>query len=110
MFHRVFVVWFGCLMSVFFVLNLAGFAQHEMGEGKRWTAGFPCQIAEWTRLGDYRKFNFYPWSILWNALICVLVSAALAYFCASARSAKQGDREITSRNDATVDALKRKGA
>jgi hypothetical protein len=86
MLWRAFTVWFASLMALFLAINLAGFLLCGVGEGKRWVAGFPCLIAEWIILGEYRESHFYPSSIFINTAISVMVSATLAWLCASSRA------------------------
>lgn len=54
-------------MTLFVAANLAGLVLHGT---KRYTVGFPCPVAEWIVIGEYRESNFYPSSIF----ICVMLN------------------------------------
>ncbi len=79
-FRRAFVVWFASFMALFIAANLAGFV---LRGGKRYAIGFPCAIAEWIVIGEYRDSNFYPLSIFIDAVVCAAVSVILARLCVS---------------------------
>lgn len=84
-FRDAFAGWFASLLVLFLLLNVGGFFV-PFGDAKRVATGFPCVIVEWIQIAEYRETNYYPSSILINALVSVTVSVTIAVVCASARA------------------------
>jgi hypothetical protein len=88
-FRRAFLGWFAPLMTLFVVLNLLG--SHG---SKQHTVGFPCVIAWWIEIEEYRSATeFAPSSIFINAVVALAVSAMLALVCALARARYSSKRK-----------------
>jgi hypothetical protein len=100
-FRRAFALWFATFIAIFLALNLAGFALHGT---KGHHVGFPCAIAEWIEVGEYRESNFYPDAILIDAFIATAISALVAIVCAASRARHNAKAQGANERNRNADA------
>jgi hypothetical protein len=87
-FRRPFLAWFVSLLALFAFLNLPDFHGSKVHR-----IGFPCPIAEWVEMGDYRsETEFYLSAIFMNIALAVGISAVIALVCGLARAYSQGKK------------------